>query len=482
MNPDPRAPTPLALNRRQLLRRGGIGVGAAALNGLLASDGFAAGDLPGARGLHFAPKAKRVIFLFQSGGPSQMDTWDYKPELTRWAGRELPDSVRRGQRITTMTAGQPELLIAPSSYRFQRHGQAGAWVSELLPHTAKIVDDLCVIRSVHTNAINHDPGITFFQTGHEFPGRPSMGSWIHYGLGTLNRDLPAFTVLISNGGYNQAQPIYSRLWGAGFLPTAHQGVRLRSARDPVLYLRDGVAEDPARNRPLLDAIAHLNRQQLARSGDAEIETRIAQYEMAHRMQFSVPQLTDLSDEPDNIYDLYGGDARRPGTYAANCLLARRLIERDARFVQLYHTGWDHHTNMETYMPVLCRETDQATAALVQDLKRRGLLEETLIIWAGEFGRTIYSQGPLQDPKRGRDHHPRCFTIWMAGGGVKPGTIYGATDEFCYNIVENPVSVHDIQATILHLLGVNHERLVYRFQGRRYRLTDIHGEVVRDLLA
>jgi hypothetical protein len=479
---DPREQTLLSMNRRQLLLRSGMGIGAAALGSLLDSDGHA-GETSGSLGqLHFAPKAKRVIFLFQSGGPSQMDTWDHKPEMKRWAGRKLPDSVRQGQRITTMTAGQSELLIAPSDYRFQRHGQAGSWVSDLLPHTARVVDDLCVIRSVHTNAINHDPGITFFQTGHEFPGRPSMGAWLHYGLGTLNQDLPAFTVLISNGGYNQAQPIYSRLWGAGFLPTAHQGVRLRSGKTPVFYLHDGVSDDPTRNRGLLDTIEHLNRQQLARTGDAEIATRMAQYEMAHRMQFSVPRLTDLADEPEGTYELYGEDARRPGSYAANCLLARRLAERDVRFVQLYHTGWDHHTNMGRYMPVLCRETDRPTAGLIQDLKQRGLLDETLVIWAGEFGRTIYSQGALDDPARGRDHHPRCFTVWMAGGGVKPGISYGETDDFSYNIVANPVSVHDLQATLLRLLGVDHERLTYRFQGRRFRLTDIHGKVVNDIVA
>jgi len=467
----------LQLTRRQFFRRGGIGLGAAALAGL----GDAA-EVPGARGLHFAPKAKRVVFLFQSGGPSQIETWDYKPEMKKRAGEELPEGVRRGQRITTMTSFQDRLDIAPSSYPFSQHGQAGTWVSDKLPHTAKVVDDLCVIRSVHTNAINHDPGITFFQTGHEFPGRPSMGAWVHYGLGSLNQDLPAFTVLISNGGYNEAQPIYSRLWGSGFLPTAHQGVQFRAAKDPVLYLRDPAFADPKRNRRLLDTIAFLNEQQLAATGDKEIETRIAQYEMAHRMQFSVPKLTDLSDEKETTYELYGQDARKPGTYAANCLLARRLIERNVRFVQLYHTGWDHHTNMEKYMPVLCRETDQPTAGLITDLKQRGLLDETLVIWAGEFGRTIYSQGSLKDPSRGRDHHPRCFSIWMAGGGVKPGLVYGATDEYSYNIIENPLSVHDVQATILHCLGVDHKKLVYRHQGRRYRLTDVHGEVAKGILA
>jgi hypothetical protein len=465
------------ITRRQFFRRGGIGLGAAALAQL-----GSASDIPRPQGLHFAPKAKRVIFLFQSGGPSQIETWDHKPEMKKWAGKELPDSVRQGQRITTMTSLQDRLDIAPGSYPFSRHGQSGAWVSDRLPHTAKMVDDLCVIRSVHTNAINHDPGITFFQTGHEFPGRPSMGSWVHYGLGSLNRDLPAFTVLISNGGYNEAQPIYSRLWGSGFLPTSHQGVQFRAAKDPVLYLQDPAFKDPRRNRKLLDTIEFLNRQQLAATGDREIETRMAQYEMAHRMQFSVPKLTDLTEEPDSTYDLYGADARKPGTYAANCLLARRLVERDVRFVQLYHTGWDHHTNMGKYMPVLCRETDQPTAGLIRDLKQRDLLKDTLVIWAGEFGRTIYSQGSLDDPTRGRDHHPRCFSIVMAGGGVKPGTVYGTTDEFSYNIVENPVSVHDVQATILHCLGINHEKLVYRHQGRRYRLTDIHGNVVKDILS
>lgn len=475
--PHPTETAHLQQTRRQFFQRSGLGLGAAAMARL-----GSAADIPGAQGLHFAPKAKRVIFLFQSGGPSQIETWDHKPRMNELAGTELPDSVRRGQRITTMTSAQDRLAIAPSSYAFTQRGQSGAWVSDQLPHLGKIVDDLCIVRSVHTNAINHDPGITFFQTGHEFPGRPSMGSWVHYGLGSLNHDLPAFTVLISNGGYNEAQPIYSRLWSSGFLPTTHQGVQFRAAKDPVLYLQDPAFSDPKRNRKLLDTIEFLNHQQLAATGDREIQTRIAQYEMAHRMQFSVPQLTDLKDEPESTYELYGEEARKPGTYSANCLLARRLIERDVRFVQLYHTGWDHHTNMEKYMPVLCRETDQASAALIKDLKRRDLLKDTLVIWAGEFGRTIYSQGSLKDPGRGRDHHPRCFSIFMAGGGIKPGTVYGMTDEYSYNIVENPVSVHDLQATILHCLGINHEKLVYRHQGRRYRLTDIHGHVVKDILA
>lgn len=470
-----------APNRRAFLQRGAGGLGMAALWSLL-QDSALAGDVPGARGLHHPPRAKRIIFLFQCGGPSQLDLWDHKPGLERLRGTELPDSIRRGQRITGMTATQSRLLIAPSQYRFTQHGQNGRWISELLPHTARVVDDLCVIRSVHTNAINHDPGITFFQTGSELPGRPSFGAWIDYGLGSLNHDLPAYVTLISNGAFDKAQPIYSRLWGSGFLPGAHQGVQFRTQGDPVLYLRDPAFAKPERKRPLLDTLQALNEERLAATGDTEIETRIRQYEMAYRMQASVPELTDLNTEPDETFRLYGDAARQPGTYAANCLLARRLAERDVRFIQLYHTGWDHHTHVPRDLPVLCRETDQATAALLTDLKRRDLLKDTLVVWAGEFGRTTYCQGSLTPNNYGRDHHPRCFTIWMAGGGVRPGIAYGATDDFCYNIVENPVHVHDVQATILHLLGIDHERLVYKFQGRRYRLTDVHGQVVKPLLA
>lgn len=472
---------PDLVSRRSFLRRGAGGLGSAALFSLLQREALA-DDVSGARGRHHAPRAKRVIFLFQCGGPSQLDLWDHKPELHKLRGTDLPPSIRQGQRITGMTATQASLPVAPSQYQFARHGQSGRWVGELLPHTAKVTDDLCVIHSVHTNAINHDPGITFFQTGSELPGRPSVGAWVHYGLGSLNEDLPAYVTLISNGDFEKAQPIYSRLWGSGFLPGAHQGVQFRTKGDPVLYLRDPAFKEPERNRALLDTVKALNEERLAATGQAAIETRIRQYEMAYRMQTSVPELADLRSEPEATFDLYGAAARQPGTYAANCLLARRLAERDVRFIQLYHTGWDHHTHVPRDLPVLCRETDQATAALITDLKQRDLLKDTLVVWAGEFGRTTYCQGTLTANNYGRDHHPRCFTIWMAGGGVKPGMAYGLTDEFCYNIVENPVHVHDVQATILHLLGIDHEKLVYKFQGRRYRLTDIHGQVVKPLLA
>lgn len=463
-------------SRRQFFQRAGVGVGGAALANLLAP-ATGRGD-----GLHHAPKAKRVICLFQSGAPSQLDLWDHKPGLEKHRGTDLPASVRMGQRLTGMTSGQKSLPIAPSIFKFDQHGESGRWVSELLPHTAKVVDELCLVHSVHTNAINHDPGITFFQTGHEMPGRPSIGAWMHYGLGSLNEDLPAFCVLISNGAYNASQPIYSRLWGSGFLPTSHQGVQLRAAGDPVLYLDDPAFSDPARKRQLLDAVAKLNQKRFEETGDTEIQTRISQYEMAYRMQTSVPDLVDLSDEPESTYERYGEDARKPGTFGANCLLARRLIERDVRFVQLFHTGWDHHSGLPAGVRTLTKETDQPSAGLILDLKERGLLDDTLVIWGGEFGRTVYSQGALTETNYGRDHHPRCFTVWMAGGGVNAGMAYGLTDDFSYNIAENPVEVYDLQATIMHLLGIDHERLTYKFQGRRYRLTDVHGHVLKELMA
>lgn len=462
--------------RRQFFRKSGVGIGAGALASLMGTSSSSA------LGLHHAPKAKRVIYLFQSGAPSQMDLWDYKPNLLNQRGVELPASVRMGQRLTGMTAGQNTLPVAPSIFKFDQHGKSGRWVSELLPHTTKIVDDLCVVHSVSTNAINHDPGITFLQTGHEMPGRPSMGAWMHYGLGSLNENLPAYTVLISNGKYGASQPIYSRLWGSGFLPSSHQGVQMRSAGDPVLYLNDPVFDDPSRKRGMLDALAKMNQKRLDQTGDPEIQTRISQYEMAYRMQTSVPDLVDLDDEPESTFERYGEESRQPGTFAANCLLARRLAERDVRFIQLYHTGWDHHGGLPGAIKILSKETDQPCAALIMDLKERGLLDDTLVIWGGEFGRTIYSQGKLTETNYGRDHHPRCFTMWMAGGGVKPGTAYGLTDDFSYNIAENEVPVHDLQATILHLLGIDHERLTFRFQGRRHRLTDVHGHVVKGLLA
>lgn len=465
-------------NRRSFLRGSGLGLGGIALASLLKADEQPAN----ARGLHHAPKAKRVIFLFQSGGPSQLDLFDPKPGLARHRGTDLPDSIRQGQRITTMTSSQSSLPIAPSKFEFHPNGQSGTALSELLPHTAKVLDDLCLIRSMHTHAINHEPGVTFFQTGHEFPGRPCMGSWVQYGLGSLNEDLPTFVVMTSNGAYKRSIPISGNLWSSGFLPSMYQGVGLRPDRDPILYLSDPGGAKPEENKNLIDAIAQLNQQQLKRTGDPEITTRIRQYEMASRLQTSIPELADTSKEPDRTYQLYGPDSRQPGTFAANCLMARRLVERDVRFVQLYHTGWDHHEEINASLPTLCRETDQPSAALIQDLKQRDLLKDTLVIWGGEFGRTPFSQGNLNEAGYGRDHHPRCFSMWMAGGGIKPGQVFGRTDEFGYNHVEDPVSVHDLQATILHLLGLDHERLVFKFQGRRYRLTDVHGRVVKGILA
>jgi hypothetical protein len=440
-----------------------------------------AGGLPGLP--HFRPRARRVIYLFQSGAPSQIDLFDPKPKLAALQGKELPDSVRKGQRLTGMTATQSSFPIAASKYKFARHGKSGALLSELLPHTAKVADRLCFVRSMHTEAINHDPAVTFFQTGAQLAGRPSMGSWLSYGLGSTSRDLPAFVVMISRGSGNPVdQPLYDRLWGSGFLPTRHQGVKFRPGRDPVLFLGspDGIGRETRRRQ--LDDIAALNAMRLAEVGDPEIATRTAQYEMAFRMQASVPVLADVSKEPRSTFDLYGDDARRPGTFAANCLLARRLVERGVRFVQLYHRGWDQHLHLPKQIEGQCRDTDRASAALVTDLARRGLLDDTLVIWGGEFGRTVYCQGRLTRDDYGRDHHPRCFTIWMAGGGVKPGVTHGSTDDFSYNIAADPVHVHDLHATVLHLLGIDHTRLTFKFQGRHHRLTDVHGNVVKALLA
>ncbi len=474
------------MNRRHFLSRASLGLGSMALGSLLGcttdSNEGAPNPLQGALDRsHVVPKAKRVIYLFQSGGPSQMDLYDYKPLLAKMHGEELPDSVRRGQRLTGMTSGQSSFPLAASLYDFKQHGQSGAWVSELMPHTAKIADELCFIKSMHTEAINHDPAITFFQTGSQQPGRPSIGAWLSYGLGSINENLPTFIVLLSRGAI-RPQPIYSRLWGNGFLPSLHQGVQFRSGKEPVLYLNNPDGIDATTRREVLDHLNELNAMRLQDFGDPEIESRMAQYEMAHRMQTSVPEALDLSDEPDSTFDLYGEDARQPGTYAANCLLARRLAEQDVKFVQLYHLGWDQHLNLPKDIASQCRATDRASAALVTDLKQRGLLDDTLVVWGGEFGRTNYSQGVLTADNYGRDHHPRCFTIWMAGGGVKPGVTYGETDDFSYNITKDPVHVHDFQATLLHLLGVDHEKLTYKYQGRRFRLTDVHGHVVKDILA
>ncbi len=471
--------------RRHLLGRSAKGIGSIALAHLLGADlsGSEAGERSrgGLGGLpHFAPKAKRVIWLFQSGGPSQIETFDPKPGLAKLRGQDLPESVRKGQRLTTMTASQASFPLVESTFAFRQHGSAGAWMSELLPHTAKIADDICIVRSMHTDAINHDPAVTFLQTGSPIAGRPSMGAWLSYGLGNESKDLPSFVVMVTQG--TGGQPLYDRLWGSGFLPTHYQGVKFRSVGDPVLYLSDPGGFSRDQRREFLDTVAKLNRMQYEEYGDPEIVTRITQYEMAFRMQTSVPELTDLSSEPAAIFDLYGQDARRPGTYAYNCLLARRLAERGVRFIQLYHRGWDQHGNLPNGIRRQTKSTDQASAALVLDLKQRGLLEDTLVIWGGEFGRTVYCQGTLTASEYGRDHHPRCFTIWMAGGGIRAGQTFGSTDEFSYNITENPVDVHDLHATMLHLLGIDHTKLTYRFQGRRFRLTDVHGNIVQPLLA
>ena len=465
------------LHRRQFLKQAGLGLGGLALTSLM-NEASAAPSAP-----HFAPKAKRIIYLFMHGGPSQLDLFDHKPGLKKLHGQELPASVRGEQRLTGMTSGQKTLPVTASLFDFARHGQSGAWVSELLPHTAKLVDELCFIRSMHTEAINHDPAVTYLQTGHQQPGRPSFGAWASYGLGSENSSLPAFVVMLSRGSAARpADPLYARLWGSGFLPSNHQGVAFRGSGDPVLYLSNPSGIDAAARRDQLDVIAALNQQQLAQQHDPEIATRIAQYEMAFRMQSSVPALTNLRDESAATLDAYGPQSRQPGTFAANCLLARRMAERGVRFIQLYHRGWDQHYNLPSDLRLQCGDVDQPATALIRDLKQRGLLEDTLVIWGGEFGRTTYSQGKLEANNYGRDHHGRCFTMWLAGGGVKPGLSYGETDDFCYNIARNPVHVHDLNATLLHQLGLDHTKLTFRFQGRDYRLTDVEGHVVRGLLA
>jgi hypothetical protein len=468
----------LAVNRRYFFQSAGIGLGAAALASLNAEAAEkSSGGQPGVP--HFAPKAKRVIYLFQSGAPSQLDLFDYKPKLAKLQGQDLPDSVRKNQRLTGMTASQDRFPIAGSGFKFAQHGQSGAWVSNLLPHTSKIADKLSFVKSVHTEAINHDPAITFFQTGFQLAGRPSIGSWLSYGLGSENRDLPSFVALVSGSG---GQPLYDRLWGSGFLATKYQGVKFRSNGDPVLYLANPKGIAPKTRRRFLDDLGALNEINREEFQDPEIATRIAQYEMAYRMQTSVPELTDLSSETQETMELYGEDAKTPGTFAANCLLARRLAERGARFIQLFHRGWDQHTQLPEKIGIQCKDTDQASAALILDLERRGLLKDTLVVWGGEFGRTVYCQGKLTSETYGRDHHPRCFTVWMAGGGIRPGVTYGATDDFSYNITEKPVSVHDLHATILHCLGIDHKKLTFKFQGRHYRLTDVHGSVVSELIS
>ncbi len=470
----------IRMTRRHFFGRGGTGVGIAGLAHLLGRDAVSQGGLPELP--HFAPKAKHIIYLFQSGGPSQLDLFDYKPRLEQLHGTELPDSVRRGQRLTGMTASQASFPVHKTWFKFRQHGESGAWVSELLPHTGRIADKLSFIRTMHTEAINHDPAVTFFQTGAQLAGRPSIGAWLAYGLGSENDDLPTFVVMTSRGSGRVGQALYTRLWGSGFLPSRFQGVKFRSQGDPVLYLSnpEGVSRD--RRRMFLDDLSALNRIQQEQFADPEIETRIAQYEMAFRMQASVPELMDLSGEPESIFELYGESAREPGTYARHCLIARRLVERGVRCVQLFHRGWDQHRSLPQQLPKQCADTDQASAALIEDLDRRGLLEETLVVWGGEFGRTVYSQGRMTETTYGRDHHPRCFTIWLAGGGVQPGLTHGETDDFCYNVVSDPVHVHDLHATLLHQLGVDHTKLTYRYQGRQFRLTDIGGDLIRELIA
>jgi hypothetical protein len=477
-----------ALTRRHFFGRSATGLGIAALGSLLASDAYGATEdasqFGGLAGLpHFAPKAKRVVYLHQSGGPSQLDLFDYKPGLKKYQGTDLPASVRQGQRITGMTSGQATLPVASSVFDFKQYGQSGAWISELLPHTAKIVDEIAIVKTFWTDAINHDPAITFIQSGFQQPGRPSMGAWVNYGLGSENRELPSFVVLISQqSALNTDQPLFSRLWGSGFLPSKYQGVQFRSSGDPVLYLSNPPGIEPDTRRDILDAVKALNETRAETFHDPEIEARIAQYEMAYKMQTSVPELTDLSKEPESTFELYGPDSRKAGTYASHCLLARRMLERNVRFVQIYKRGWDQHNDLPRDLALQCRSVDQPSAALVTDLKQRGLLDDTLVIWGGEFGRTVYCQGKLTEANYGRDHHPRCFSMWMAGGGIKPGLLMGETDDYGYSSVADPVHIHDLQATILHCLGIDHTRLTYKFQGRHFRLTDVAGNVEKKLLA
>lgn len=472
------ADTALPISRRGLLQQFSTLAGSTAVASLLASDGgrgARAASLP----THHPPKARRVLFLFQSGAPAQLDLFDSKPNLQALQGTDLPESIRRGQRLTGMTATQTRFPIAASRFRFARHGQCGMELSELLPHTAKIADDICLIRTMWTEAINHDPAITFCQTGAQLAGRPSMGSWLSYGLGSLNDNLPAFIAFVSGSG---DQPLYDRLWGSGFLPSQYQGVKFRSAGEPVAFLQNPAGIDAAARGQIIDDVNALNQMRFGVTGDPEIATRIAQYELAFRMQASVPEIADISDETEQTLDMYGPQARQPGTFARNCLLARRLLERGVRFVQLFHRGWDQHRHLPRELAKRCEETDQPSAALVTDLKQRGLLEDTLVVWGGEFGRTVYCQGALTPDNYGRDHHPRCFSLWMAGGGIQPGLTFGKTDDFSYNVVEHPVSVHDLHATLLHLLGLDHERLTFKFQGRDYRLTDVHGQLIPQILA
>ena len=475
-----------AETRRHFFTTGSLGLGTAALGSLLQQDavggGVATGQVPPALH-HFAPKAKRAIWLFMAGAPCQMDLLDYKPAMTNWFDRDLPESVRNGQRLTTMTSGQKRFPIAPSKYRFQQRGQSGTWFSELLPYTAKMADDICVVKSMHTEAINHDPAITYICTGHQLPGRPSLGAWLSYGLGNENRNVPSFLVMTPtwSGKKGAAQALYNRLWGAGFLASRHSGVALRRQGDPVLYLSNPPGVTTAARRRMLDRLSEMNQRTLQQLGDPETQARIDQYEMAFRMQSSMPELTSINDEPQHVLEMYGPDATKPGTYGFSCLLARRMLERDVRFVQIFHRGWDQHGNVAHQLPGQCRDIDQPSWALVQDLKSRGLLEDTLVIWGGEFGRTIYCQGKLSRDNYGRDHHPRCFSVWLAGAGIRPGLGYGETDDFSYNITRDPIHIHDLNATVLQQLGIDHKQLTYRFQGRHFRLTDVHGRIVNEIL-
>ncbi len=473
----------LTVNRRHFLGKLSLGLGSVALGSLLIPDLFRGGEdsLPTLGLPHFAPKARRIIYLFQNGAPSQLESFDYKPLLTKMAGQDLPASVRMGQRLTGMTSGQKKFPLIGSHFKFQQYGKSGAWVSELFPNMAKVIDEFCIIKSMHTEAINHDPALTFMQTGAQQGNRPSMGSWLSYGLGSENKNLPAFCVLLSRGRGN-GQGVYSKLWSNGFLDSIHQGVQFSSGEEPVLYLNNPEGIDKNGRRRMLDELSRLNSMSFEEFGDPEIQTKIQQYEMAYRMQSSVPELTDLTKESDSIIKMYGPECLVPGTFAANCLLARKLSEAGVRFVQLYHQGWDQHGNLVGEMPLQAQDADRASAALIMDLKQRGLLDETLVIWGGEFGRTNYCQGDLSKDNYGRDHHPRCYTILMAGGGVKPGVIYGESDEFGYNIIKDPVHVNDFHASILHLMGLNHEKLIFKHQGRRYRLTDVAGKVVQGILA
>jgi hypothetical protein len=478
----------LAMTRRHFFRQGALGLGSAALASLLAEGATTGpaekrfGGLPSLP--HFAPKAKRAIYLFMNGGPAQMDLWDYKPKMADWFDKDLPDSIRKKQRLTTMTSNQARFPIAPSAFKFVRAGKCGTWITERLPYTARIVDKLCVVKSVWTEAINHDPAVTYICTGNQIPGRPSLGAWLSYGLGSETRDLPAFVVMTPSwSAKNDPQALYNRLWGAGFLPSRHQGVALRAQGDPVLFLSNPAGVSTAARRRMLDALARLNQKQADEIADPETQARIAQYEMAFRMQTSVPELMDLSREPRAVRDLYGPDAYKPGTFAASCLLSRRLIERGVRFVQIFHRGWDQHGDLVPNLPLQCRDIDQPTFGLIEDLQQRGLLDDTLVIWGGEFGRTIYCQGKLTKQNYGRDHHPRCFTMWMAGAGIKPGMVYGETDDFSYNVVKDPVHIHDVNATILHCLGIDHKRLSARFQGLDVRLTGVEDNgPVKGILA